>query len=141
MLMARISGVVNDEHAVQAHDVVVEGLLCAMIVVPESTHLFPWIAIATKCVEAGVAIRVEMVFPAAAWEEVARETVAFGSMVPVVQVDRNLGVAKRVIAGRWRAVPEANDCGLAISVQDHWARIDTVESPDICVAVIRVEFV
>src|SRR6185369_15899820 len=82
-----------------------------------------------------------MVFPAAAWEEVARETVAFRSMVPVVQVDRNLGVAKRVIAGRWRAVPEANDGGFAISVQDHWAWIDTIEAPYICIAVIRVELV
>src|SRR6185369_7789554 len=82
-----------------------------------------------------------MVFPAAAREEVACETVAFRSMVPVVQVDRNLGVAKRVIAGRRRAVPEAHDCGFAISVQDHWAWIDTIETPDICVAVIRVELV
>ena len=139
--MARISLIVNDEHAVQAHDVVVERFLCAVIVVPESTHLFVWIAIAAKCVKAGVAIRVEMVFPAAAGEEVARETVAFGTMVPVVQVDRNLGVAKRVIAGRRRAVPEAHDCGFAISVQDHWARIDAIETPDICVAVIRVELV
>src|ERR1044072_3171576 len=139
--MARISWVVNDEHAVQAHYVVVEGLLCAVIVVPESTHLFPWIAIAAKCVEAGVAIRVEMVFPAAAGKEVARETVAFGTMVAVVQVDRDLGMAECVVAGRRRAIPEAHDCGFAISVEDHWARIDTIESPDICVAVIRVELV
>ena len=141
MLMARISFVINDEHAVQAHDVVVERFLCAVIVVPESAHLLMWIAIAAKCVKAGVAIRVEMVFPAAAWEEVACETVALGTMVPVVQVDRNLGVAKRVVAVGRRAVPEANDCGFAISVQDHWARIDAIETPDICVAVIRVELV
>ena len=32
--------VINDEHAVQAHDVVVEGVLCTVIVVPESAHLF-----------------------------------------------------------------------------------------------------
>jgi len=139
--MARISFIVNDEHAVQAHDVVVERFLCAVIVVPEGAHLFMWIAIAAKRVETGVAIRVKMVFPAAAWEEVACETVAFGTMVPVVQVDRNLGVTKRVVAGGRRAVPEANDCGFAISVQDHWAWIDTIETPDICVAVIRVEFV
>ena len=82
--MTRIGWVVNDEHAVQTHDVVVEGLLCAVIVVPESTHLFPGIAIAAKRVEAGVAIRVEIVFPASAREEVSRETVAFGAMVPVV---------------------------------------------------------
>ena len=62
-------------------------------------------------------------------------------MVTVVQVDRNLGVAKRIIAGRRRAVPEANDGGFAISVQDHWAWIDTIETPDICVAIIRVELV
>src|SRR6185295_16996642 len=112
-----------------------------VIVVPESAHLFVRIAIAAKRVEAGVAIRVEMVFPAAAREEVARETVAFGTMVAVVQVDRNLGVAERVIAGWRRTVPEANDCGFAIFIQDHWARIDTIEAPDISVAVIRVELV
>ena len=139
--MARIRRIINDEHAVQAHDVVVERLLCTVIVEPESAHLFPWIAIAAKRVEAGVAIRVEIVFPAAAWEEVARETVAFGTMVPVMQVDRNLGVAKRVIAVGRRAVPEANDCGFAISIQDRWGWIDAIEPPDICVAVIRVELV
>ena len=129
--MARISFVINDEHAVQAHDVVVERFLGAVIVVPEGAHLFMWIAIAAKRVETGVAIRVKMVFPAAAREEVSRETVAFRTVVPVVQVDRNLGVAKRVIAGRRRAGPEANDGGFAISVQDHWAWIDTIEPPDI----------
>src|SRR5215216_3855219 len=139
--MARIRRIVNDEHSVQAHDVIVEGLLCAVIVIPESPHLFPRVTVAAKCVEAGVAIRVEMVFPASAWEEVARETIAFGTMVAVVQVDRNLGVAERVIAGWRRAVPEANDCGFAISIQDHWPWIDTIEAPDICVAVIRVELV
>ena len=139
--MARISLVVNDEHAVQAHDVVVERLLGAVIVIPESAHLFIWITIAAKRVEAGVAIRVEMVFPAAAREEVARETIALRAMVAVVQVDRDLGVAERVIPAGRSAVPEANDCGFAISVQDHWAWIDTIETPDICVAVIRVELV
>src|SRR6185369_4480513 len=129
MLMTRIRIVINDEHSVQAHDVVVEGLLCAVIVVPESAHLFPRVAVAAKRVEAGVAIRVEMVFPAAAWEEVSRETVAFGTVVPVMQVDRNLGVAKRVVAAGRRAVAEAHDCGLAISIQDRWAWIDTIEAP------------
>src|SRR4030095_4457465 len=131
MLMTRIRRVINDEHAVQAHDVVVEGLLCSVIVVPESAHFFPCITIAAKRVEAGVAIRVEIVFPAAAWEKVARETVAFGTMVPVMQVNRNLGVAKRVVAVGRRAVPEPYDCGFAISIQDHWARIDAIEPPDI----------
>ena len=139
--MARIRPVINDEPAVQTHDVVVEGFLCTVIVEPESAHLFPWIAIAAKRVEAGVAIRVEIVFPAAAREKVARETIAFRTMVPVVQVDGYLGVAKRVIAGRRRAIPEANDGGLAIFVQDRWGWIDTIKSPDICVAVIRVELV
>src|SRR6185369_16406716 len=106
--MARIRGVINEEHSVQAHDVVVEGLLCSVIVIPEATHLFPYIAIAAKLVKAGVAIRVEMVFPTAAWEEVSRKTVAFGTMVPVMQVDRNLRVAERVIAVGRRAVAEAN---------------------------------
>ena len=129
--MTRISLVINDEHAVQAHDVVVEGLLCTVIVVPESAHLFPYITIAAERVEAGVAIRVKMVFPAAAWEEVARETVAFGTMVPIMQVDRNLGVAKRIVAGGRRAVPEPHDCRFAISIEDHWAWIDTIEPPDI----------
>jgi len=60
-------------------------------------------------------------------------------MVAVVQVDRNLGMAKRVVA-RWRrAIPEANDGGFAISIQDCWAWIDAIETPDIRVAVIRVE--
>jgi hypothetical protein len=82
-----------------------------------------------------------MVFPTAAWEEVAGKTIAFRTMVPVVQVDGYLGVAERVVAGRRRAVPEANDGGFAISIQDRWARIDAIETPDICVAVIRVEIV
>ena len=129
--MARIRRVINDEHAVQPHDVVVEGFLGAVIVVPESSHLFPRIAVAAKRVEAGVAIRVEIVFPAAAWEEVARETVAFGTMMPVMQVDRYLGMAERSISVRWRAIPEPHDCGFAISVQDRGAWIDTIETPDI----------
>jgi hypothetical protein len=129
--MTRISVVINDEHAVQAQDVVVECFLCAVIVVPESAHLFPHVTIPAKRVEAGVAIRVEIVFPAAAWEEVARETVTLGTMVPVMQVDRNLGVAKRVVPGGRRAVSEPHDCGFAISIQDRWTRIDTIETPDI----------
>jgi hypothetical protein len=137
--MARIRVVINDEHSVQAHDVVVEGLLCTVIVIPESAHLFPCIAIAAKRVEARVAVRVEMVFPTAAREEVARKTVAFRTMVPVVQVDGYLGVAKRVISGRRRAVPEPHDCGFTISIQDGWAGIDTIETPDICVTIVGVE--
>src|SRR5215213_6229737 len=129
--MARIRLVINDEHAVQAHDVIVECLLRTMIVEPEGAHLFPCITIAAKRIESGVAIRVEIVFPAAAWEEVARETVAFGTMVPVMQVDRNLGVSKRVVAGGRRAVPEANNRRFAISIQDRWGWIDAVEPPDI----------
>src|SRR5262245_41178475 len=106
MLMTWIGIVINDEHAVQTHNVVGEGLLCSVIVIPESAHLFSCIAITAKRVESGVAIRVEIVFPAAAREKVARETVAFGTMMPVMQVDRNLGVAKGVVAGRRQAVPE-----------------------------------
>jgi hypothetical protein len=82
--MARISFVINDEHSVQAHDVVGERELGTVIVVPESAHLFPRIAIAAKRIESSVAIRVEMVFPAAAWEEVSCKTVAFGTVVAVM---------------------------------------------------------
>ena len=139
--MTRIRLVINDEHAVQTHHVVVEGLLGTVIVVPESAHLFPGIAVAAKGVESGVAIRVEIVFPAGAWEEVSRETVAFGTMVPVMQVDRNLGVAESVVAAGRRAVPEPDECRFAISIQDHWAWIDAIETPDISDAVIRVELV
>src|ERR1041384_7744716 len=131
MFMTRIGFVINEEHAVQAHDVVVESLLSTVIVVPEAAHLFPWIAVAAKRVEAGVAIRIEMVFPAAAWEEVSRKTIAFRTMVPVVQVDRNLGVAERVVAVGRRAVAEAHDGGFTISIQDRWTWIDTIETPDI----------
>src|SRR5215217_8316500 len=128
--MARIRGVIHDEHAVQTHHVVVEGLLCTVIVVPERTHLFPWIAVAAKRVESGVAIRVEIVFPEAAREEVSRETIALGTMVAVMQVDRNLGVAKRVVARRRRAVTEPHEGRFAISIQDRWAWIVTIETPD-----------
>src|SRR6185369_4883127 len=131
MLMARIRVVINDEHAVQTHDVVVEGLLCTVIVVPERAHLFPWIAVAAKGVEASVAIRVEIVFPATAREEVSCETVALGTMVPVVQVDRNLGVTERVVATGRRTVAEPHDRGFAISIQYGWSWIDTIETPDI----------
>ena len=60
-------------------------------------------------------------------------------MVPVMQVDRYLGDAKRVIAVRRQTVPEPNDGRLAISTQDHWAWIDTIEPPDICRTKIGVE--
>src|ERR1051325_9054140 len=139
MLMARICVVINHEHSVQAHDVVVDGLLCAVIVVPESTHLFPWIAVAAKRVEAGVAIRVKIVFPATAREEVSRETVALGTVVPVMQVDRNLRMAEGIVAAGRRAVAEPHDCGFAISIQDCWAWIDTIESPDIRWTKVGVE--
>ena len=135
--MARIRRVVNNEHAVQTHHVVVDCLLCTVIVVPESTHLFPWITdsvatrIAAKRVDAGVDVRVEIVFPEAAGEEVARETVALRPVVSVMQVDRYLRVAKRIIAVRRRAVPEPHEAGFAVSIQDRWAWIGTVETPDI----------
>src|SRR5687768_5611389 len=60
-------------------------------------------------------------------------------MVPVMQVDRYLGDAKRVIAVWRQTVPEPNDARLAIFIQDHWARIPTIEPPDICLTKIRVE--
>ena len=108
--MARIRAVIDDEHAVQAHHVVRKGFLSTVIVIPESTHLFPWIAVAAKGVEAGVAIRVEIVFPATAREKVARETIAFRTVVAVMQVDGYLGMAKCSISGRRRAVAEPHDC-------------------------------
>jgi len=131
MLMTRIGFVINEEHSVQAHDVVVESFLSTVIVVPEGAHLFPWITVAAERVEAGVAIRVEVIFPAAAWEEVSRKTVAFGTMVTVMQVDRNLRVAERVVTVGRRAIAEANNGGFAISVQDRWTWIDTIETPDV----------
>ncbi len=54
-----------------------------MIVVPESAHLFPCVTdpvptrvLVRKSFDAGVDIRVEMVFPSAAWEKVTCKTVA-----------------------------------------------------------------
>ena len=129
--MTRIGFVINEEHSVQAHDVVVESFLSTVIVVPEGAHLFPWIAVAAERVETGIAIRVEVIFPAAAGEEVSRETVAFGTMVAVMQVDRNLRVAERVVTVGRRAIAEANNGGFAISVQDRWTWIDTIETPDV----------
>src|ERR1044071_2514061 len=60
-------------------------------------------------------------------------------MVTVMQVDRDFGMAKRVIAGRRRAVPEAHDRGFTVSIQERWARIDTIESPDVCRTEVGVE--
>ena len=139
--MTRIGIVINDEHSVQAHDVVVEGLLSTVIVEPEGAHLFPCIAIPAKRIESGVAIRVEIVFPEAAWEEVARKPIAFGTMVSVMQVDRYLGMAKRVVSIRRRAVPEPHDGGFAISIQDRGARIDTIETPNVTRTEVGVELV
>ena len=83
VLMARIRPVINDVHAVQTHDVVREGFLLTVIVVPERAHLFPGVTDAVptrvlvrKSLDAGVDIRVEMVFISAAWEKVTRETIA-----------------------------------------------------------------
>ena len=129
--MARICRIVNDEHAVQAHHVVVYGLLCTVIVVPESAHLFPCIAVAAKLIEAGIAIRVEIVFPEAAGEEVAGEAVALLSVVSVMQVDGYLRMAERIIAVGRRAVAEPHDSGFAISIQDGWTWIDTIKSPHV----------
>src|SRR6185503_16058419 len=106
---------------------------------PEGAHLFPCIAIPAKRIESGVAIRVEIVFPEAAWEEVAREPIAFGTMVSVMQVDRYLGMTKRVVAARRQAVSEPHDCGFAISIQDRWSWIDTVEAPHVARTIVRVE--
>src|SRR5215217_6288411 len=93
--MARDRGIINDVHAVQTQHVVVERELCTVIVEPEGSHLLPWIAIAAKSIQAGIAVRVEIVFPETCSEEVARETIALRSVVPVVQVDRDLIPAKR----------------------------------------------
>src|ERR1044072_2705154 len=131
MLMTRIGFVINEEHSVQAHDVVIESFLSTVIVVPEGAHLFPGIAVAAERVEAGIAIRIEVIFPAAAGEEVSRKTVAFGTMVTVMQVDRNLRVAERIVAAGRRAVAEPHDGGFAISVQDRGTWIDTIETPDV----------
>ena len=83
MLMARIRPVINDVHAVQTQDVALEGFLLAVILVPESTHLFSCVAnpvptrvLVRKSLDAGVDIRVEIVFPFAAVEKVSCETVA-----------------------------------------------------------------
>ena len=74
--MTGIRVVINDVHAVQAQNVVVGCELCTVIVEPESAHLFSYITIAAKRVQAGVAIWVEIVFPEVGWEPVARETIA-----------------------------------------------------------------
>src|SRR6185295_8857911 len=60
-------------------------------------------------------------------------------MMTVVQVDGDLGVAERVIAARRCAVPEPHDCGFAVSIQDRWAWIHTVEAPDVALTEVRVE--
>src|SRR5689334_7459153 len=60
-------------------------------------------------------------------------------MVTVMQVDRDLRVSKRVIAVCRSAVAEPHDGGFAVSIQDRWARIDTIETPDIRIAEVRVE--
>jgi hypothetical protein len=86
------------------------------------------IAIAAKRVEAGVAIRVEMVFPATAWEEVSRETVAFGTVCPL---------CKWIVISGWPNVLSPLGGVLlrkrtivaCISIQDRWAWIDTIEAP------------
>src|SRR5215210_337547 len=92
--MARVRRIINDVHAVQTQHVVVERELCTVIVEPEGAHLLPRIAVAAESIQAGIAVRVEIVFPEAGSEEVARETVALRTMVPVVQVDRDLIPAK-----------------------------------------------
>jgi hypothetical protein len=60
-------------------------------------------------------------------------------MVTVMQVDRYLGVAERVVAVGRRAVPEPNDVGFAISTNDGWTWIPTIESPDIGRTEVGVE--
>ena len=51
-------------------------MLRAVVVEPESAHLFLWIAIPAKNIEAGVAIRIKIVFPEWICEPVTRETIA-----------------------------------------------------------------
>src|SRR5262249_23434727 len=82
VLMARIGGVIHDVHAVQSQHVVGKRELSTVIVEPEGTHLFPWVAdpvttrVAAISVNTRVDIRVKIVFPETGAKEVAGETVA-----------------------------------------------------------------
>ena len=59
-------------------------------------------------------------------------------MMAVMQVDRNLVPTERV-GYAWQVIPEPHDSRFAISVQDGWCRVLTVESPDVCLTEVRVE--
>src|SRR5215510_6733782 len=59
-------------------------------------------------------------------------------MVAVVQVNRYLIPANRC-GDRRQVISEADDSGLAVSPEDCWARILTIESPDVCLGVVRME--
>src|SRR5687767_13986693 len=113
--MTRVRIVVDNEHAVQTQNIVIEREFGTMVVEPEGTHLFLRIAVPAKGVETGVAVRVKIVFPESNSEEIARKTVTLRTVVTVVQVDRNLVTTKRV-GDLWQIIPETYDGRVVIDV-------------------------
>ena len=59
-------------------------------------------------------------------------------MMAVVQVDRDLVPAKRR-RGRRQVISEADDSGFAVSTKEHWARILTIKTPDVCLPEVRMK--
>src|SRR5215510_506121 len=59
-------------------------------------------------------------------------------MVTVVQVNRYLIPANRG-GDRRQVISETDDSGLAVSPEDCWAWILTIETPDVCWGEIRME--
>ena len=139
-LIASIKVVVEVVHP---HQTLVDVLRCEiehMVVIPERAHrLVDVTALGYVCgIHSGEDVRVVLIVELAAIPEVAREAVAFGGRMAIVQVCGHLIFSEATVVGR-QIVMIANQDGLSIFRNIKRTRNLTVEAPHRLQGQVRVD--